>query len=87
MAEPKRIINKPTAVTSDEATATTEIKKPKKKVSEKHTAKQATMIACNSTAKHLFNESDELRKLNQKIQELQTELKHQKELQHQRALV
>ena len=84
VAEPS---TKPSALTSDEATANTEIKKPKKTVSEKHIAKQATMVACNSTAKHLFSESDELRKLNHKIQELQRELKHQKELQHQRELV
>ena len=71
MDEPKKINDKPAAVTSDEATATSDVqtKKPKKKVSEKHTAKQATVIACNSTAMNLFSDSDELRKLNEKIKE------------------
>lgn len=83
--EPKRISNKSTAaVSGDEAAAPTandaQSKKPKKRVSEKQAAKHATMIACNSTAMNLFSESDELRKLNEKIQELQAELKHQKEL-------
>ena len=58
-------------------------KSEKKAVSEKHAAKHATMIACNSTAMNLFSESEELRKLNEKIKELEAELKHQKELQHQ----
>ena len=45
------------------------------------------MIDCNSTAMNLFSEPHELRKLNEKIQELQAELKYQKELQHHSKLV
>ena len=38
-----------------------------RKVSEKHAVKQATMVACNSTAMNLFHEPEELEKINAKI--------------------
>ena len=40
----------------------------KKKVSEKHVTKYVTMVACNSTARNIFSEADEIRKFNEKIQ-------------------
>ena len=73
--------DEPTTPTGDEPAATSDTRKPKKKkISEKHATKHATMIACNSTARNLFSESDEIRKLNEKIQHLQAELQHQREL-------
>ena len=66
-----------TQTTGDEQCVT------KRKVSEKHAAKHATMVACNSTAKNLFSQSEEIKRLHEKIQILQEQLQQEKSVHNQ----
>ena len=78
--EPIRMVETSSTPTSDELVVTTNVTKPKKKASERHTAKIATIAASNATARSLFGESYEIKRLNEKIQKLQEELQHQRDL-------
>ena len=49
--------------------------------SQKHLAKQASLVACLQTAKQLFAESDQIKRLQDEIAKLQQQLQ-QKELVH-----
>ena len=66
----------------DKPAVTSKVTKPKhkKKASEKHTAKNATIAASNATVRSLFGKSDEIQRLKEKIQKLQEELQHQRDL-------
>ena len=87
-AKKRKLVKEPVMVETnstlarDEPAITSKVTKlkPKKKASEKHAAKNATIAASNATAKSLFDESDEIKRLNEKIQKLQEDLQHERDL-------